>query len=65
MTPWAPGMHRKSRHQVGFVEKLVLRANDEDAMFALQTKVETCGVRDMEMGDLMGDFEVESVGSGD
>lgn len=33
--------------------------------FALQTKVETCGVRDMEMGDLMGDFEVESVGSGD
>lgn len=29
--------------------------------FALQTKVETCGVRDMEMGD----FEVESVGSGD
>lgn len=29
MAPWAPGMHRKSRHQVGFVEKLVLRANDE------------------------------------
>lgn len=65
MAPWAPGMHRKSRHQVGFVEKLVLRAKDEVAMFAVQTKVEAWAVRDMEMGDLMGEFEVESVGSGD
>lgn len=57
----APGMHRKSGHQVGFVEKLVLRAKGEVAMLAVQTDVEACGVRDTEMGDLMGDFEVESL----
>lgn len=65
MVPWALGMHRKSRQQVGFVEKLVLRAKDEVAMFAVQTKVEACAVSDMEMGDLMRDFEVDSVRSGD
>lgn len=34
-------------------------------MFAVQTKVEACAVSDMEMGDLMRDFEVDSVRSGD
>jgi hypothetical protein len=33
-----------------FVEKLVLRAKDELALFSEQTEVEACGVRDLEMG---------------
>lgn len=38
-----------------FVEKLILRAKDELAVFAVWTEVEACGVRDLEIGD----FEVE------
>lgn len=43
-----PGMHRGSRQQVGFVEKLVLRAKDELAVFAGQAEVEAWEDRDLE-----------------